>query len=384
MSEVGVQARVLAALPAALVLLALLLPRDASAGVPRPYDAPAAPAQRAAVPEVTPEYASIDEAGIKLVYHPLARERAHALLTRAIAVRAELTAQLGREVLGAVEIRVAAAPAQMTGLSPVELPPGITAAAFSDAHLVVMSLASPSSLEPPDLDEWMRHELAHLALDEAILGHDVPRWFHEGYAVHVSGEDAAQRAETLALASLRDRVLALRDVEARFPDGPPGASIAAAQAADFARFLVERQGRERFPALIERLRAGEAFERALPAAYGGDLGRIELLWRREMARRYSFVPVFAGAMIVWIVVALGVLARRRRLALAPPRERPVEGRRPRPSRAAPARPSLAPLPSLAVARAVAAEYVEDEGGEPIPPDPEVPKVEHDGRWYTLH
>jgi hypothetical protein len=27
---------------------------------------------------------------------------------------------------------------------------------------------------------------------------------------------------------------------------------------------------------------------------------------------------------------------------------------------------------------------EDDLARAMPPDPEVPKVEHDGRWYTLH
>jgi hypothetical protein len=361
---------------AALWLAFQLLLRPVVAGPgERPYDAPAGGPQRAA-PEITPEYAAIDEQGIRLVYHLLARERAHALLARAIAIRVELSAELGRDVLGSMEIRVAAMPAQMAALAPPELPPGAPAAAFRDLHLVVMSLGSPLPQETADLEEHLRHELAHLALDEAVAGHDLPRWFHEGFALHVSGEDGAARAEALCVAALRDRLLGLRDVAARFPDGPPGGSVAAAEAVELVRFLAEPSQRQRFSALIERLREGRPFEGALTSAYDSDLDHVEQRFRREMARRYSFAPVLGGATVLWMVVALAVVLRRRRLAAQ--RSQAAGERRAATVTRAAAR-LLArdpPAPRLPAE--------EDELAQAIPPDPEVPKIEHDGRWYTLH
>lgn len=358
----------------AVALLAALLRAGAVSARTRPYDAPVTENAHAAVPEVTPEYASLEESGIRLVYHPLARERAHTLLSRALEARAELTAQLGRDVLAEVQIRVAAVPAQMASLSPMAVPGGAAALAFRDQHLVVMSLGSPLGGEPLELGDRLVHVLAHLALDEAVAGHDVPRWFHEGYAVQFAGEERAQRAEALCLAALHDRLLGLRDVEASFPDGAPGPSLAVAEAADFARFLREKPAAPRFSALVEHLRQGEPFERALPDAYATDLPRLELAWRKEMARRYSFVPVFAGATLLWMVVAVGVMVRRRR----------NDARRKAASR------SLLAVERLALAekRAPRGSDESEDDDLPrmkgIPLDPEVPRIEHDGRWYTLH
>jgi hypothetical protein len=381
---------------AALLLARLLCTPSTAAATrsERPYDAPLAeiaavpspapgdrerpPATRlpAPAPEITPEYASIEERGIKLVYHLHARERAHALLARALLVRAALAAELGRDVLGTVEIRVAAMPAQMASLAPPELPAGAPAAAFRDLHLVVMSLGSPLPQETADLEERLRHELAHLALDEAVAGKDLPRWLHEGFAIHTSGEDAAARAEALCLAALRDRLLGLRDVAARFPEGPPDGSLAAAEAADFVRFLAEPAQRPRFAALIERLREGKPFESALTTAYDGDLDSVERRVRREMARRDSFGPVLAGATALWMVVALGVVVRRRRRAAR--RAEAVGDRRAASLTRAAARLLSRDPPAPRMAEE------EDDLALMVPPDPEVPKVEHDGRWYTLH
>jgi hypothetical protein len=289
------------------------------------------------------------------------------------AIRAELSAQLGVEVLRTVEIRVAAAPVEMARLAPAErLGGNAFAFAFRDARLVVMSASASRSLDAPDLEGLLRHALAHLALDEALGDRPVPPWFHEGYAAHVSGEDTLSRARTLTAAALQRRLVSVREIEQSFPEGAPDGSIADAEAADFARFLVERPGPERFAALIGKIRGGAAFDAALGEAYGEGAEQVELVWRRELARRYGFVPVLGGATLGWAVIALALFMRRldRHRALAALQKQRAPGeRRPRPARETRARPARLDDEALA---------------EPVIAEPEVPKIEHDGRWHTLH
>jgi hypothetical protein len=87
--------------------------------------------------------------------------------------------------------------------------------------------------------------------------------------------------------------------------------------------------------------------------------------------------VLGLATALWVVVALGVILRRRRLRQAARRSESLGERRAAASRAA-ARLLERERPS----RRLPAE--EDELAQAMPPDPDVPKVEHDGRWYTLH
>ncbi len=248
------------------------------------------------------------------MYHLRARERAHALLARALAVRAELVAELGRDVLPSVEIRVAAVPAQMAALAPGELPAGAAAVAYRDLHLVVMSLAplpagprrprgpSAAPARPPGARR------RHFRPRRPAL---VPRRL---CAPRLRRRWRRQRAEALCGAALRDRLLRLRDIDAHFPDGPSSGSLAAAEAAELVRFLLDPGHRQRFASLIEGLREGKPFEAALSDAYEGDVWHMERRFRREIARRYSFMPVLVGATVVWIAVALGVMLRRRRHA----------------------------------------------------------------------
>ena len=353
------------------------LPAPTAAHDPRPWDAPWIDGPLA-VPLLPAEYLTHEEAGIRLSYQPSTRDRVRSLQALAATIRSELGAALGTPVLGTIEIRVAAAPSEMARLAPVEqLPSYATAVTFSQSHLVVMSALSPLSLDAPNLEGWLRHALAHLALDEAASAPPVPpvpRWFHEGFAVDFAGEDSIARAETLARAALSRQLLGLAQIEAQFPADAPEGSLACAEAADFGRFL----GPQRLTDLTSRLRGGEPWKDALEASAGADPA-LELAWRKAMARRYSFFPVLFGSLLLWILVAaVGLVrrarARRRRDDVAARRENGE--RRARIARAASRRAPQGPRGD---------RVLDDEAlHEATPPDPEVPRIEHDGRWYTLH
>lgn len=362
---------------ASLVLLlgALSIPAAARAAEPRPLDAPRLARGTLAVPPLPLEYHTQERAGIRLSYHPATGERVRALEASVSAIRAELSAELGRAVLRSVEIRVAASPVEMSRLAPAERLGGSSLAfTFRDENLVVLSVSSSRALDAPSLEGLLRHALAHLALDEAAGDRPLPPWFHEGFAAHLAGEDTFARARTLTFAALGRRLQSARAIEQRYPEGPPEGSIAEAQAADFARFLLDRPGRDRFAALLTAIREGATFDAAFVPAYGESREQIELAWRSDLARRYAFAPVLLGATLAWVLVALVLVARRaarrRALAAAESAPRPAgESRRAaRPVRTRPTR-------------------LDDEAealAEPIVPEPEVPKIEHDGRWHTLH
>ena len=327
------------------------------------------------VPQLPQEYLTHEEAGIRLSYQPSTRDRVRSLAALAAKIRRELGAALGTPVLGAFEIRVAAAPSEMARLGPVEqLPAYAATVTFSQSHLVVMSALSPLSLDAPNLEGGLRHALAHLALDEAVGGHALPRWFHEGFAVDFASEDAISRAETLARAALSRQLLGLAQIEAQFPADAPQGSLACAEAADFVRFL----GPERLTALTFRLRSAEPWKEALAASAGADPA-LEVEWRKAMARRYSFLPVLLGSLLLWGAVAAVILVRRRRarrLRDDVATRRATGERRARIARAASRRAPQGPRGD---------RVLDDEAlHEPVPMDPEVPRIEHDGRWYTLH
>lgn len=367
---------------AALLCVAIVAaPARLAGAAPRVYDAPAASSDGGAdlpVPPPPPAYHTEDLGWIEFAYHPSTRDRVRPLIARAGDLRAELGALLGRDVLTApVKVRIADVPAELDDLVPRGLAGPVTAVSFGALRLAVLSASPRLGAETPDLEGAFRHALAHLALDEATGGAVVPRWFHEGFAAHVAGERVARRAQVLSVAALRGRLLPLDELEASLAGAEDTAgSLPYAQAADVVRFLVEDERRQSFVRALARVRGGVPLEAALGAAYVSTGREIELAWRANVARRYGFVPVLAGSLLALGLLVSGRLAvQRLRSRRSPPP--PAPRRRLRAvseARHRPARPSTVQL----VATLGARHRNEADG------DADVPKVEHNGQWHTLH
>ncbi len=296
-----------------------------------------------------------------------------------------------------------------------------------------MALQAPQTWEAPDLAELLRHELTHLALADAVGGHHVPRWFDEGLAVHESGELPMARFWALWDATLSKGLLPLEDLDRGFPSNRYQVNIAYAESADFVRYLMRDADRARYGSLVDRVRAGVPFGRALEDAYGTDMHKLEYEWRSERSHRFGLAPMLTGSGLLWIAMAglmVAAWVKRRRRAKATlaqwAREEEAElgaalaaTRRLANSRGHGALGEHAPVHGFGAhasveelgLRARAHETGTDgtrpieTGGRPagdagtvgevgevaaapagrglnVPRS--VPVVEHDGRWYTLH
>lgn len=341
-----------------------------------PHDVPVLlPTARSAIPPVPSSYETKDLGWLEVSYPAGAGERVASLLRDAEAVKAELTSSLGQPVLSRVTVRVAPTVADMARLAPTDAPPPEYASgvAYHGMHLVLLSMLAPRGAEAVDLDEVFRHELAHVALEDAVGGRHVPVWFNEGLAISLSGELAMARTKTLWSATLSGTLIPLSELDRSFPRDNFDVSIAYAESADFMRFLTRKSDRLRFAALVGRVREGQPFDRAVAEAYGAELRRLELEWRGDLERRFSVIPILTGGGLIWVLVIAALVVayvRRRRRAKAIlarwEREEAIEDAR---------------LARLEAARADVAAALLDPAK--VPSVVSI-KVEHRGSWHTLH
>ena len=356
--------------------------------VSAPSDAPRLKPRRLSLPKPPQGFNTYDGGWITFAYPPGLREKVQPLIHEASEVRADLGARLGRPVLARVTVYLARSPGEMANLAPegVPFPKYASGVAYSDIGLVLLSLTPVYPASRHELGEVFRHELAHLALTDAVGEARVPRWFNEGFAVFASGEGSFPRLRTLWIATLGDNLLSLADLQRSFPADAPTASIAYAQAADVVRFLIRHQERHRFGRLMELLRAGRSFDAALEHSYGTDLATLEYEWREDVAKRYTFWPILFSGGTLW-VGALGLFVwgyrRRRRRHYQTlqrwAREEALEDQhaiRQQQAAVAPATPV-----HIVFSRPSGRQLVPPL---PTPPEVEVPKIEHDGRWHTVH
>jgi hypothetical protein len=229
--------------------------------------------------------------------------------------RLELSNKLGATVLTEVHVRIARTPVEMTTLAPenAPYPRYASGVAYSELGLILITLEPERANQRHDLVETFKHELGHLALHDAVKGHEVPRWFNEGFAVFVSGESSLPRLQTLWTATVSKHLLPLDQLERTFPADAETASVAYAEAADVVRYLVRRQERYRFDALVEHLAKGATFDQSLRLAYNLDRATLESEWREDVNRRYTLWPILTSTVVLWTgIIGLFFLAYRRR------------------------------------------------------------------------
>jgi hypothetical protein len=372
--------RVVRLLVTIALALAVLLGRGAAWADPpmlvAPNDvAPVQPMVHLSVPPVPLEFATRDLGWLVVRFPPGVHEQVDELVAEADEVKAKLSTVLGQRVLDHVELRVAGDPEGMAALAPRDAPPFeyASAMAYSNDHLILISMQAPGTAESVDLPVTFRHELTHIALYDAVLGHHLPRWFDEGLAVFESGEAGHARSEALRQASLSRSLLPIEELD-RFPSKGYEVSVAYAESADFVRFLARSPDKARFASLVDRVREGTPFDRALGDAYGAGLRTLDYEWREELSKRFSPLTALADGAFVWVILAalMGIAWYRRRRAR---KEKIDEWEREDATREA-------------LLRAVHAREIPDEGaaqtGEPATMRPPVPMVEHEGTWHTLH
>jgi hypothetical protein len=323
------------------------------------------------VPVVPATYQQKDLGWVRFAYVPSAHERVAPLVRDAEEIKARLTDELGQPVLDKIEVRVARTPEEMATLAPLDVPPPPygSGVAYPELKLVLLTLSSPQSHQAVELDEVFRHELLHVALADAVAHHHVPLWFNEGLAIYESNEKPFDRTESLVRATLSGTLIPLADLDRSMPADNYDVGTAYAEAGDFVRFLMRRTDRQRFQAMIDRVRGGEAFERAIADAYGSDLRKLEYQWKEELSKRYAYLPFAAAGSLVWVLaigaLVVGYVKRRRRTKATLARWEKEEAAIDAAVRAAEEAEASPSFEQLAVPR-------------------ELPKVEHEGRWHTLH
>jgi len=324
-------------------------------------------------------FALHNEGFIEFAYPPETRERIQPLLEQAPLIRKELTARFGRDVLSSVRVHIARTPGEMATLAPAgaPFPSYASGVAYSQIGFVLLTIFPEQPSQEHDLLEVFRHELAHVALYDAMDGNRVPRWLNEGFAVHLSGESSLQRIQVLWPAVLAGNVLPFSQLDRGFSGGSGQVTLAYAQSADVVRYLLRTRDSNRFNLMLNRMREGASLEQALQASYALDLVGLEYEWREDASRRYSFWPVLLSGSMMWVgVLGLFVLGWRR----LKKREQATLERWAR---------EEAQEELMRHAQSRLHIVIAPSGEKQQPPVQrvdvvEVPKVQHDGNWHTLH
>lgn len=250
-----------------------------------------------------------------IAWEPAVEDEAEMLMERAPHWWSEIEHNLAGDVDDGVTITFldhAGRVADATGM-----PRWVAGVAHPPSGEILIARHGPDGA-PSDLEELLKHEMAHVILHRAVGGADIPRWMHEGVAESFTGTISLARAQALAVAVFGPGVGDLEAIEKQFRStDPKQASTAYAAARDFVSFLrsYDDNGMKLRQVLTE-MESGKSVEAAFVRAYGKALPELVAEWRAGLPGRFMWYPLIAGGGLPFaLVIPLVALAwyRRRRV-----------------------------------------------------------------------
>jgi len=190
---------------------------------------------------------------------------------------------------------------------------GAAIAIPSERRIVMQGRAAGSDAGDPR--EVVRHELAHLALHEA-LGDKPPRWFDEGYASYAARELTRDDVLAANVALAFRGMPHLDELDDDFAGS--GQMVQAAYALSY-RAVVELAQLDTARGLtlfFENWERTGTFDLAIRATYGMTSAEFEQRWRERTQRRFGALALvgdftLAGAFVALLLGPLYIARRRR-------------------------------------------------------------------------
>jgi hypothetical protein len=153
----------------------------------------------------------------------------------------------------------------------------------------------------------LRHEWAHLGLQQHLGDLRAPRWFNEGYAQWASGGFETSEAWRLRVLIAAGRAQAMDSLELRWPAGREEARTAYLLAATAVTYLLEGSGDAGLAVFLDRWKVERSFEPAFRETFGLTTSQFEEDWRLHVRKRYGWLFVLSHSAVFWLFLALVLL-----------------------------------------------------------------------------
>ena len=189
---------------------------------------------------------------------------------------------------------------------------------------IIIPVDKPYAFYPDDFFRITLHELVHIALARAYENIRIPRWFHEGMAMSLSGELSFDEGVILSRAIATGSLISLDSIELVNRFSQPKALVAYSQSHFAVQYLTKLYGYDLLPELLDSAKVIRQFDTACVKVFGLTVKEFESIVKNEMVLKYRYVFLFSDYSFFWLLaVVLATIAfivtmsrnRKRRRAL---------------------------------------------------------------------
>jgi hypothetical protein len=184
------------------------------------------------------------------------------------------------------------------------MPSWVSGYAVPEESLVVVFPQRAVQYPIDGMEELLRHEVAHVLLERAAGGREVPRWFNEGVATVAGGTWSISDRSMVTLTLARRGELTFAQIETMFDDGEPAVGQAYALSGAFVNDLLQRDGSGSVAGILSRVREGSPFEYAFVRVTGRPLHRAEQEFWRRRSLWNRWIPLLTSSLVLWGAITL--------------------------------------------------------------------------------
>ena len=156
-----------------------------------------------------------------------------------------------------------------------------------------------------DFEKVLKHELAHIFIENVSSPHTPPRWLHEGLAMELEPMWywINPRAIVLPYAFLSNQLIPFKNLNT-FPPEKKFLQISYEQSRDFVNYLITNFGQKKMLLLLENYRNSGDIDSAVILTYGQPLDDIEYLWRQDLKTKYTWFYILRQTNFFWFLISL--------------------------------------------------------------------------------
>jgi len=164
---------------------------------------------------------------------------------------------------------------------------------------IVIPVDRRSAFYPQDMQRILLHEMVHIALARAYGRLRIPRWFHEGVAMTLSGDISFEQQVELSKAILFQALVPLDSMEQMNRFGRWRASVAYSQCHFAVNFLVTTYGLDMLPELLAESQRTRRFDTACVNVFGLTVRELEVLLDQRLKAQYRMFFIIGDYGMVW-------------------------------------------------------------------------------------
>lgn len=201
-----------------------------------------------------------------------------------------------------IRILIVSTQAEFRAVTGTDLPYWVGAVTLFHRDLVVLRSPDMSKSTLREYRTTVIHEIVHYLQGQRVPLNLTPVWFNEGMALYFSGEFGLSERVLVSKVLWRHRLISLNGIGRIMQFSHPQAELAYAESGSAVEFMDMVYGSETIPRIIDSMRRGISFNRALSLAIDNDEVDFELQWQKYLAQKYNWIFLLDIQNILWLII----------------------------------------------------------------------------------